>query len=145
MSNFSEKFKELMDERGLTASELAKVSGIAKSKLFNWLKYGALPSTKSLITAARFFGCPVDFFIGRTNEIEIVFSDKPVDFKDRLSELIEQKKITPYRVCKELHLETAMMTDWTRKGTLPNFDNLIMLTDYFNCSADYLLGLSEDK
>jgi len=145
MIDFVERLQELLGEHNLTYQELAKQIQISRTCLYAWLKYKIPPKTQSLIKLAKFFNCPVDYFIGLTEETKITFSDNPVAFAERSMSLIQEKKITPYRVCKELHIETAMMTDWTKYGTLPSLYNLLMLTDYFNCSADYLLGLSDYK
>jgi len=145
MSDFVERLQEILADHNLTYQELAKQSGVPRQVLYGWIKYKIPPKPKSIIRLAQFFQCPVDFFIGRTEETKIKFSDNPIPFCDRLRQLIAEKKITPYRACMQLHIETDIMSVWLNKGTLPNFENLLMLTDYFGCSADYLLGLSDFK
>jgi len=77
------------------------------------------------------------------NAYTILYGINPVPFPYRLQALINGGKITPYKVCTQLHIRTDIMSVWLNKGTLPSFENLLLLTDYFNCSADYLLGLSD--
>ena len=36
-------------------------------------------------------------------------------------------------------------SEWFAKGTLPSLDYLKALAEYFNVSADYLLGRTDDK
>ena len=145
MSIFGERLKELIEDSNLTVTKLAKVSGITQSKLSNWTRYDIMPATKSVIEVAGYFNCPVDFLLGRTETVKANFSQKPDTCSDRLKVLIRAKNITQYRACAELHIDTAMMTAWTKNGTLPSCDNLILLADYFDCSVDYLLGLSNGR
>ena len=143
MSVFRERLKELLDDSNLTVQELAKKSGIPQSSLSHWTRYDVTPKTKSMIQLAQYFQCPVDYFLGKTDEIKTRFSKTPIVFSERLKALIKAKNITAYRACRQLHIETDIMSVWQNKGTYPSYDNLLMLTDYFDCSADYLLGLSD--
>lgn len=145
MLDFVERLQEMLDEYNLTYQEFAKKSSIPRQGLYGWLKYQIPPKPKSIIRIAQYFHCPIDFFLGRTEETKIRFSDDPVPFAERLRTLLNEKNVTPYRACMQLHIKTDIMSVWLNKGTLPNYDNLLMLTDYFNCSADYLLGLSDSK
>ena len=145
MSDFAERLKDLLDDNNLTYQELAKTSKVSRTSLRFWLRYGVIPKPTSIMQLAKFFNCPVDYFIGKTDKTKIVFSNTPVDFAERLNSLIKEKKITPYRACMELHIETDTMSVWLNKGIYPNYENLLLLVDYFNCSADYLLGLVDTK
>ena len=149
MSNFVETFleriQELLDRDGLTYQQAAEESKIARKTIYGWLKYNIPPKTESLIKLARFFQCPIDFLIGETEETKIKFSDNPVSFSDRLKALIKEKKITAYRACMQLHIKTDIMSVWSNKGSLPSYTHLTSLIDYFGCSADYLLGLTDKR
>jgi len=145
MSDFREKISELIEYSGKPLSELARISGIAQSKLSNWTRYDVIPETKSLIQIVKYFNCSLDFLIGISEIAEAKFNNNPVSFSGRLQALIKEKNKTPYRICKELHLNTGMMSGWVNQGKLPDYENLIALAYYFNCSADYLLGLSDNR
>ena len=145
MSLFAEKLQDLLYDNNLTYKNLAKSSDISRTKLYFWLEHNIVPTTQSMIQVARHFQCPMDFFLGRTEKTKIIFIDYPVSFSERLRALIQEKNITAYRACMQLHIKTAMICDWLNNGTLPNYDNLLLLTDYFDCPADYLLGLSDDR
>lgn len=145
MSSFREKLKDLIEFSNIPIKEHAKLSGISQTSLSQWTRFDIIPETKNIIRIAKYFQCPVDYFLDLTEETKIRFSDNPVPCSERLKALINEKNITQYKASKELHIETAMMTDWIKYGTLPSFDNLILLADYFKCSADYLLGISDSK
>ncbi len=48
----------------------------------------------------------------------------------------------PLQIVKELSIASGIITKW-KKGTIPNGETLIKLSEYFNCSVDYLLGRTE--
>lgn len=50
----------------------------------------------------------------------------------------------PNTVCNELGFSSATATHW-KNGTMPKGDALLSLSDYFNCTTDYLLGREETK
>ena len=143
--SFNERLKDILEDNNLTYKTLPETSKICKRTVYCWFKYNIPPSTESIIKLARFFECPVDYFIGETEETKIKFSDNPISFSERLKSLIEGKKVTAYRACMNLHIKTDIMSVWLNKGRLPNRENLLSLMDYFKCSADYLLGLVDRK
>ena len=145
MASFREKLKEIIEESNISIREHANLSGVSQSSLSLWTRFDIIPETKSIIRLAKYFQCPVDYFLGLTDEIKTKFSDNPVSCSERLKALIAEKNMTQYRASMNLHINNAMMTDWIKYKTLPSFDNLILLADYFNCSADYILGISDNK
>lgn len=69
------------------------------------------------------------------------------------SELCKSQNTTPSAVAKAIGLSNAIPTKW-KNGALPKGEILLKLSDYFDCSIDYLLRgkeksisseLSEDK
>ncbi len=71
---FSKRLHQLMEEQGLTLSQLAKETGIAKSCLHGYLNK-AEPSLKNVNVLAQFFGISVDYLVwGRkSSPLEEVF------------------------------------------------------------------------
>ncbi len=66
--------------------------------------------------------------------------------KKRLNELMEDSKINPEQLSNKLKLSgNAIVYDWLNEKYLPNYENIIKLADYFCCSIDYLLGLTENN
>lgn len=58
-----EKFENLLNERGVTAYEVAHKTGIAQSTLTNWKKGNYTPKIDKLCKIANYFGVPVTVFI----------------------------------------------------------------------------------
>ena len=54
------------------------------------------------------------------------------------SELCKSQNTTPSAVAKAIGLSNAIPTKW-KNGALPKGEILLKLSDYFDCSIDYLL------
>lgn len=59
------KLKALMEERNLSASELAEAIGVSQRRLEGWMYGEREPSIRYLIAIADTLNCTVDELIGR--------------------------------------------------------------------------------
>lgn len=66
-----------------------------------------------------------------------------IPFAKRLRELIEAKGISQTELSAIVGVTRQAISSYTLGNTLPNSDVLIKLAEFFDVSADYLLGLSE--
>lgn len=60
-------------------------------------------------------------------------------FKDVFNNLIQSKDVTAYKISKETGISEALISNWRSGRQLPKYDNLKILADYFDVSADFLL------
>lgn len=67
-----------------------------------------------------------------------------MDFKDRLSELIESNGITAYQLSKETGLSNSLISSWRTGKSAPTIDKATIVAHYFGVSTDYLLGLTDN-
>lgn len=58
-----EKFEKLLEERGVTAYEVSKSTGIATTTLSAWKKGEYTPKIDKLCKIANYFEIPVTYFI----------------------------------------------------------------------------------
>ncbi|MCD7778866.1 MAG: helix-turn-helix transcriptional regulator [Clostridiales bacterium] len=65
-------------------------------------------------------------------------------FWERFFNLCEECDIKPNPLGKKLGISSGSFTKW-KNGSNPSGDSLIKLADYFNCSADYLLGRTDNR
>lgn len=65
-------------------------------------------------------------------------------FWERFVYLCEKNNVKPNTVAKTLDLSNSTCSDWKKNGNFPKGDILIKLSDYFNVSTDYLLGLTDE-
>ncbi|MBQ9733758.1 MAG: helix-turn-helix transcriptional regulator [Clostridia bacterium] len=67
-------------------------------------------------------------------------------FPTRLRALMAETNITQEELCNVLNVKSRQsVTGYTDGSTIPTIDKIVALADYFGVSADYLLGLAEEK
>ena len=64
-------------------------------------------------------------------------------FAERLKELREEKGLSLKQLSKEISISDVAIGRWERKARIPNIEALIVIAQYFNVTADYLLGLTD--
>jgi len=57
-----EIFRKLMEERGLTASEVARETGLNRQLFSDWKSGKSTPKGDKIAILARFFGIPMEQF-----------------------------------------------------------------------------------
>ena len=62
---FSQRFKKILDEKGLTRYRLKKETKLAKQSVDDWYHGVRNPTVDNIIVLARYFDCPIDYLIGR--------------------------------------------------------------------------------
>lgn len=62
----------------------------------------------------------------------------------RLRDLIESSGEKQVDICREMKISKQKLSAWKSGYSLPNYGDLMRLADYFEVSADYLLGRSDD-
>lgn len=65
-------------------------------------------------------------------------------FGTRLKELRKSKQITQQELAESINLVKSSISAYEKDFKYPSIDVLIKLSNYFNVSCDYLLGLSDD-
>ena len=53
--------------------------------------------------------------------------------------------MTDYSVAMKLHVATNYITNWRNNNYTPCFDSLVILSEIFHTSLDYLLGRTDDE
>lgn len=71
MANFSERLRELRQERGLKQREMAEVCGL-KLRSYQQYEYNeCYPEVPGLVALADYFDVSLDYLMGRTDVREI--------------------------------------------------------------------------
>lgn len=68
-----------------------------------------------------------------------------MEFKNRFNQLRLENNLTLTQVASEFHKSESAVRAWEAGRTKPDADTLILLSKFFNCSTDFLLGLSESR
>ena len=65
-------------------------------------------------------------------------------FKDILLDLLNEKGISQRQLGMQAGIPVTTISGWINAGRLPDYNALIKLSKYFEVSADYLLGLTDE-
>lgn len=128
-----------MNERSITVSEFSCSVGINARTIRHWFRDG-MPNIASVIKTADFFGCSVDYLMGK-NALEFDFQPDrhTIGFWERFKELKQAAEMTDYQVAKACKVGTGTVSKWTH-GRLPDLEMLARLCEVFDTSFEYLLG-----
>lgn len=66
-------------------------------------------------------------------------------FADILNDLIEEKRLSLRKIASESHLVTNQLSHYLSDDLYPSIKSAIKLANYFDCSLDYLFGISDEK
>ena len=64
-------------------------------------------------------------------------------FGERLRELLQERNVSPPVLAKAINVQRSMINAYCRGANAPSYDNIVSLVNYFDCSADFLLGLTD--
>ena len=64
-------------------------------------------------------------------------------FAKRLKELRIEKNLSHLQLAREINVSNAAISRWENQLRVPNIIELKKIAEFFNVSADYLLGLTE--
>lgn len=76
---FQTRLKELIKEKNLTYSFVAKQTRIPVTTLSNYLNRGSVPSIIQLRSLADFFECSIDYLVGREDDYGNVIAGQSTD------------------------------------------------------------------
>jgi len=58
-------------------------------------------------------------------------------------QLLQNSDVSAYKLSKETGISQALISQWKSDKQVPSYDNLLKLANYFDVSADYLLGRTD--
>lgn len=64
---FSERLKQLREERGVSQEAIGKILGISRYAVYTYEKAKAAPTLEGLVALADYFDVTVDYLLGRTD------------------------------------------------------------------------------
>ncbi len=145
MSKFVNSIKELIIVNNLTPAILARESTCPETTISDWLGKSALPKLQNLIKLSSYFNCSIDYILGLSDDKTINRSDTPTTIAIRLQELLIEKDISKYAVGKACGFHSSRFKNWLTSGNIPQTEIVITMSILFECSVEYLFGLSNVK
>lgn len=69
--------------------------------------------------------------------------DAATKFGDRLGEIMQERGVGTYSLARKTGISRPTITRYLGGSILPSYKTLVILCDFFDCSADFLLGTGE--
>lgn len=66
-----------------------------------------------------------------------------INFKERLKELRTERNITQQELGKLVNMSKMAISHWEKGHSEPSISQLIILSNYFEVTVDYLIGKNE--
>ncbi len=143
LSNFPERLRELMFDRGDMKSEaLGKAIGVHGTNVRAWLNGTSLISLEHAIQLADFFSCNLDYLAGRGERDETVVPRPLPPFYDSLRGVMAEKGVSRYQIVRDTEIHDVYFTRW-KKGAKPDLITAVILADYLQVSLDRLIGRTD--
>lgn len=73
----------------------------------------------------------------------VKFAGENSVFAQRLKAIMKEKGVTQQHLAEQLHMTRQAVSMYLKGQTLPAIDKLLTITDYFDVSADYLIGKTD--
>lgn len=139
MSNFVDTLKEVLCEKELSRREIAKITELKNSRLiYNLNNYN--PKIETALKIVDFLGSSLDYFERKIDYFSCDYNkDYKINFFENLDKARKQQKIKVKTLCEETGIGESTYYDW-KNGKLPQYENLITVANYLDCSIDELLG-----
>lgn len=67
-----------------------------------------------------------------------------MNFIENLTEILKEKNITQYKLCKDLEIGQSTFSSW-KKGKSPSIEKIVLIVRYLEISADWLLGIDSNN
>ena len=136
-----ERIKMLRIEKGLNQGELSKLLNVKPATMRIW-EESFVNATDRLIDIAKFYNVSFDYLFGRTYE-KGMFKEPTESINERLKTLCSKipyaelgRKLIKYNIA----VSHAGINKWF-KDSIPSTNVIMVLSDIFNVSIDYLMGV----
>ena len=141
LSKVSERLKELMFDKGVTAPELAQAVGVGSNTITRYLQGNHIPNFNTFVALIEYFHCSADFLLGKNEQplYEKAFLPLPA-FSQQFRAVMQACGITQYALQKDTKISWNNFHHWLSGKRLPYPDSLLKLADAMDISVDYLLG-----
>jgi len=142
LSKFAERLSEFMEEREITANQLAKELKISGTSVRKYRRDGSEIALPYAIRIADYFCCNLDYLAGRTEFLETVRPRPLPPFYERLRAVMAELGVSRYRIAKKTSIKDSYFTHWAH-GELPRLSSVCAIAKYLDVSLDYLTGRTD--
>jgi transcriptional regulator with XRE-family HTH domain len=141
------RFAALLVKNNSTAYKVSKNTGITQTTLSNWKKGKSTPKIDKLMKLADYFDVSIEYFLSERESRGFEdMTEKHINispFSEHLRELRKEKKLTQAELAAIFGKSSSLIANYEVDLRKPSIEMLIILSNFFKVSTDYLLGLSD--
>ena len=140
---YSERLKELREEKELTQNDLADLIQIHSATYSQFERESSIIPIKRLNTFANFFNVSLDYLVNFTNTRQNSKFNNDINFElagQRIKEFRKENKITQVKLANFLNTTQSNIVGYEKGNFIIATPYLYMICKKYNISADYLLG-----
>ncbi len=137
------KLKEIREENNKTQKDIANILKVARSSYGMWEQEQDFIPLNRLNDFSNYFNVSIDYILGLNNHKTYSNSKKEIDYnllKKRLKDLRKNNHLTQEALSKNLNMTRSLISKYENGTNIILTSFLISYCQYFNVSADYLLG-----
>jgi transcriptional regulator with XRE-family HTH domain len=67
-----------------------------------------------------------------------------ITFKEVFSDLLDENNLNMKQFAEKSGIPYTTVVGWLKLGRLPDYTALLKISDFFNCSLDYLMGRQDN-
>lgn len=152
------RIKELREESHKNMRQTAKELGIPYTTYISYEKGDREPNTEMLIMLAQFFGCSIDYLVGRSNDRrDNTNTSEPQThldldaFGEKLKNARNKKGFTQSELAEKTCVSEKTITELESGKLIPKINTLAKLSEVLEvpivhlCGADYAISLISAK
>ena len=129
-----------MDEHNFTAKKTAELLGISPSNMHRFLRQERTPCFSLFVKMLYLFDCSAEYLLGK-QEFPIEEKLHPVlPFHERLRAVMKERGVSQTKMIKTMPVSSGALYKWVSGKAQPSVDTLYRLSEYLDCSIDYLIG-----
>ncbi|WP_053985273.1 helix-turn-helix domain-containing protein [Niameybacter massiliensis] len=143
--SFADILKKQRSIKKISQRNLAEMIGVSQQTIGSWETERTEPDQVSLNKLADFFSISTDYLLGRTEDksnAQTLDSDIIQLPTIRIKSLRIEKGLSQEELGSLLNIQKSAISKYERGALEPGKSMLIKMSSIFNCSVDYLLGLS---
>lgn len=142
---------EEMTKQGFSQASLSKATGLGRGEVSKIVNGVRPPTVRQLKTLVPALDTSVEYIVtGKKTQVHPL-PDNGEGFPERFKKLLDLRSVSLIGVCVQVIAETgidsviniATLSRLKNGGNLPNLVYLYLLSRFFRCSMDYLLGVDK--
>lgn len=154
MASTGDRIRLLRENAKMTQRELAKLLGVVNSTISLYEHGKSTPNDQIKIAICKHFGVSLDYLLGVSDKLNANSADADEQELDcsphgeernslnRLRSMREARGMTQKELGDLLNLQSSVISKYERGAVSLSGDLIQQLCEIFDCSADYLLGIS---